>query len=146
MASGRQGRRLKGDSGSLTLMLAALFVALLALAGLVIDGGAKLDAASNATAIAQEAARAGADQVNQPTAYSSGSFVVNPALAVSAARQYLTSAGYTGAVTVTGNTTIRVVVRVRVRAQVLSLIGIDWLNSSGSATATLEVGVTGPRT
>jgi Flp pilus assembly protein TadG len=146
MTSGRQGRRVEGDSGSLTLMLAALFVALLALTGLVIDGGAKLDAASNATAIAQEAARAGAGQVNQPTAYSSGSFVVNPSLAVSAARQYLTRAGYNGAVTVTGNTTIRVVVRVRVRAQVLSLIGIDWLNSSGSATATLEVGVTGPRT
>ncbi|MGH3396795.1 MAG: pilus assembly protein TadG-related protein, partial [Streptosporangiaceae bacterium] len=57
------------ERGSLTLLLAVMFVALPALAGIVIDGGAKLTAAENATAIAQEAARAGAGMVSQPTAY-----------------------------------------------------------------------------
>ena len=44
-------------------MLLVLFVALVALAGVVIDGGAKLNQAENANAIAQEAARAGAGLV-----------------------------------------------------------------------------------
>ena len=48
------------DAGSLTLMLAVLMVALLALAGLVIDGGRKLNQSASAYAVAQEAARAGA--------------------------------------------------------------------------------------
>jgi Flp pilus assembly protein TadG len=144
MTTGPHGQRTDSERGALTLMLAAMFVALLALAGLVIDGGAKLNAAGNATAIAQEAARAGANQISQQTAYSSGAFVVNPQQAVSAASQYLAGAGYKGTVQVTGPTTIQVVVTVRVRAKVLSLIGIDWLTASGTATATLEAGVTGP--
>ena len=73
--------------GSLTLMLAVMFVALLALAGIVIDGGAKLNRAQNAAAIAQEAARAGAGLVNQANALASGSFTVDQAQALVAARR-----------------------------------------------------------
>jgi Flp pilus assembly protein TadG len=65
-------------------MLAALSVALIALAGIVIDGGVKLRAAENADAIAQEAARAGAGIVNQSTAYSTGTFVVDQSQATAA--------------------------------------------------------------
>ena len=67
------------SDGSITLMLVVLFVALIALAGIVIDGGAKLNQAENATAIAQEAARAGAGMVNQSQALSTGSFTVDQA-------------------------------------------------------------------
>ena len=84
--------RSASDSGSITLMLAVLFVALIALAGIVIDGGAKLNQAENATAIAQEAARAGAGMVNQGQALSTGSFTVDQAQAIAAAQQYLASA------------------------------------------------------
>src|SRR5260221_553044 len=60
---GRRAQRSPHDGdrerGTITLMLLVMFVALLALAGIVIDGGAKLDQAENANAIAQEAARAG---------------------------------------------------------------------------------------
>ncbi len=80
-----QRGRDRADRGSLTLMLAVLFVALLGLAGIVIDGGAKLTAAENAAAIAQEAARAGAGQVNQATAHENGSFVVDENQAIAAA-------------------------------------------------------------
>ena len=41
------------ERGSITLMLAAMFVGLLALFGIVVDGGTKLDAAQNADAVAQ---------------------------------------------------------------------------------------------
>ncbi|HXP22073.1 MAG TPA: pilus assembly protein TadG-related protein [Streptosporangiaceae bacterium] len=145
MTEDRRESQREGDRGSLTLMLAVLFIALLALAGLVIDGGAKLDAASNAAAVAQEAARAGAGQVDRPTAYSGGSFVVDQAQARSAALAYLATAGYQGTVA-TARRTIQVTVTVVVPTRVLSLIGISSFRVSESATATLVAGVTGPGT
>ncbi len=124
-------------------MLLALFVALVALAGIVIDGGAKLNQAENATAIAQEAARAGAGMVNQANAYATGSFTVDQGQAIAAAEQYLASAGYRGTVTPVGNDAIEVTVTVTGPTKVLSIIGIDSMTSTGSATASLVTGVTG---
>jgi len=134
------------ETGSLTLMLAVLMVALLALAGLVIDGGRKLNQSASAYAIAQEAARAGAGLVDRSAAYSSGTFRVDQAQAVAAARAYLASAGYTGTVSVDGARRIRVTVTVTEHTLVLSLIGINTMTSTGSAVAALVTGVTGPGT
>jgi Flp pilus assembly protein TadG len=139
----RRDSRVWSDSGSLTLMLAALMLALLALAGLVIDGGRKLDATQKAYAIAQEAARAGAGQVNTSAAYGSGTFKVDIPQALAAARSYIASTPYSGSVTVSGNS-IKVIVHVTERTEVLSLIGIPRFTSSGSAVASLVSGVTGP--
>ncbi len=132
------------ERGSLTLMLAVLMLALLALAGLVIDGGRKLSQAENAAAIAQEAARAGAGLVSRPAAYRSGTFQVDQAQAVAAARAYLARAGYRGTVSPDGTRMIRVSVTVTSRTTVLSLIGIDTMTSTGTAVASLVSGVTGP--
>lgn len=134
----------KGERGSITLMLLVLSLALIALAGIVMDGGAKLDQAENANAIAQEAARAGAGNVNQANAYASGSFTVDQAQAIAAARQYLASAGYRGTVSAPTPDTIQVTVTVTSPTRVLSIIGIDSMTSTGSATASLVTGVTGP--
>lgn len=139
--SGRGGDR---ERGSITLMLLVLFVGLIALAGIVIDGGAKLNQAENANAIAQEAARAGAGMVNPANAYSTGSFTVDQSQAVAAARQYLAAAGYHGTVTTVGTESIQVTVTVTAPTRVLSIIGIDSMSSTGSATASLVAGVTGP--
>jgi Flp pilus assembly protein TadG len=139
------GKRSAGDQGSITLMLLALFVALIALAGIVIDGGAKLNQAENATAIAQEAARAGAGMVNQANAYSTGTFTVDPAQAIAAAQQYLANAGYQGTVSQPAADSIQVTVTVTAPTRVLSIIGIDSMTSTGSATASLVTRVTGPR-
>jgi Flp pilus assembly protein TadG len=139
----------QAERGSLTLMLAVMFVSLVALAGIVIDGGAKLTAAENATSIAQEAARAGAGMVNQQTAYSSGSFVVDIGQAEAAANQYLATASTAG---VTGSSgpvpgqpnTIEVTVTITRPTKVLSILGITSMTVTGHATANLESGVTGP--
>jgi hypothetical protein len=125
-------------------MLLVLTLALIALAGIVIDGGAKLDQAENANAIAQEAARAGAGMVSQTNAYSSGSFTVDQAEAVAAAKEYLAAAHYQGQVTMTGPDTITVTVTVTAPTRVLSIIGINSMTSTGTATASLVTGVTGP--
>jgi Flp pilus assembly protein TadG len=134
------------DRGAITLMLLALMVMLLALAGIVIDGGAKLRAAANAAAIAQEAARAGAGVVNQSAAYSRGTFVINQPAAMAAARAYLASGRYTGTVAATGPRSIRVTVTVTQATRALSIIGITSMTSTGSAVARLVSGVTGPGT
>lgn len=132
------------DRGSLTLLLAVLMVALLALAGLVIDGGRKLNQSASAYAVAQEAARAGAGIVDRSAAYRSGTFRVDQGAALAAARSYLASAGYQGSVSADGTNRIRVSVSVTAHTLVLSLIGINTMTSTGSAVASLVSGVTGP--
>jgi hypothetical protein len=132
------------ERGSITLMLAAMFVGLLALFGIVVDGGTKLDAAQNADAVAQEAARAGAGRVSLSTAYTTGQFLVDQQQAVAAARAYLAGGGYSGTVVPQGRDSIRVSVTISKPTQVLSLIGINSVSATGSAVASLEAGVTGP--
>ena len=132
------------DRGGLSLMIVVLFVALVALAGIVVDGGAKLNADENAVALAQEAARAGATTVDQSAAYSSGTFVVDEQQAVSAASSYLAAAGQRQFVVVPhGNRAIWVSVTITEPTRFLSLIGIDSVTSTGTATASLVTGVTG---
>jgi hypothetical protein len=131
-------------SGSLSLMVVILFVALAALAGLVVDGGAKLAGDENAAAVAQEAARAGATNLDVSSAYASGTFEVDPQRAISAARAYLAQAGYRHyAVAATGLRTIRVSVTIAEPTSFLSLIGIRSFTCTGTATAALVTGVTG---
>ncbi len=135
-----------GERGSFSLMLVIMAVALLALAGLVVDGGGKLDEAENASAVAQEAARAGAGMVNQGKAYSTGAFTVDPGQAIAAAQAYLASvasAGYTGSVNASPES-IQVTVTVTQPTKILSIIGIDSMTVTRSATADLVTGVTGP--
>ncbi len=131
------------ERGTITLMLLVMFVALLALAGIVIDGGAKLNQAENANAIAQEAARAGAGMVSQAKALATGTFTVDQAQALAAAQQYLARAGYQGRAVPDGPDAIRVTVTVSAPTRVLSIIGIDSMRSTGSATASLVTSVTG---
>ncbi len=151
-ASGRGGAaegepmRDDGQHGGITLMLVVLFVGLVAMAGIVIDGGAKLTEFENAAAAAQEAARAGAGIVNPATAYQSGSFSVERQRAIAAARSYMAAAGYQGSVSLLGANSIRVTVSITRPTRALSFLGIDSITSTGTATADLVTGVTGPGT
>ena len=89
------------DRGSVTAYLLVTMVALFALAGLVLDGGAALAAHGRAADIAQQAARAGADALDETSLRSAtpAGFTANPAAARSAADRVLTAAGVTGDVT-----------------------------------------------
>jgi Flp pilus assembly protein TadG len=134
----------RDERGALTLFVAILFPAMLAFAGLVVDGGTKLDNYENASTYAQEAARAGAGQVNQSEAYSSSTFVVDQAEAITAAQAYLAAARVSGTVTPVGNNAIKVTVKITTPTKILSLVGIDTVTSQATATALLVSGVTGP--
>jgi Flp pilus assembly protein TadG len=134
----------RDERGALTLFLAILFPALLAFAGLVVDAGTKLDNYENAATYAQEAARAGAGLVDQSEAYSSATFVVDQAQAISAAQAYLAAAGASGTATAVGDDAIRVTVTITTPTRILSIIGIDTVTATSTATASLISGVTGP--
>lgn len=133
------------DQGSITLLVIVFFFALMVAAGLVVDGGAKLRAAREASAVAEEAARAGAGRVDRSRAYSQGGrFVVDRSAAVAAARTYLATSGNGGSVGVVDGQKIRVTVTIRKSTTLLPLIGIREVHVTKSATANLIQGVEEP--
>ncbi|MGV1006380.1 MAG: hypothetical protein ACOYEV_16800 [Candidatus Nanopelagicales bacterium] len=102
-ADGREPRRrLPGlscdDTGSVSLFLAVIMVAMFLMIGLVVDGGGKARAIAAADDVAASAANA-AGQAVDLAAYRSGGgdhVVADPATALASARRFLTAAGVDG--------------------------------------------------
>jgi Flp pilus assembly protein TadG len=132
------------ERGAMSLMVIVLFVALAALAGIVVDGGAKLTADENVAAAAQEAARAGATTVDVSGAYATGSFAVDQQRAIAAARAYLAGAGYHQfSVAAVGSRAIRVAVTITEPTRFLSMLGVRSFTCTATATAVLVTSVAG---
>lgn len=125
------------DAGMVTAFVVIFMLALLVMAGLVLDGGLALSAKVRAIDDAQAAARAGAQAINIPLYRSTGQFTLDPAEATTDAEQYLTEAGQIGTVTVNGDQ-VTVTITVSQPTQLLSLAGISHLTVSGTGTATAE--------
>ena len=134
------------DEGSISLLVVVFFLALLTAAGLVVDGGAKIRAARQASSVAEEAARAGAGQIDRDRAYTRGGrFVVNrTAAAAAAARTYLTNSGNDGSVTIVNGQKIRVTVTITKPTTLLAAIGVNEVTATKTATADLLQGVEQP--
>jgi len=96
----RLPRWARRDRGAMSLLMLVTVVGLFAIAGLVIDGGGKLQALSHAEGLAQEAARAGGQAIDTGKAISGDGIEVDRNAAVAAARSYLHDAGVTGTVDV----------------------------------------------
>lgn len=102
------------ERGAVSTFLAVIALALLMAAGLAIDGGRKVNALREASHLADNAARAGAQAVDLDTLRSTGELRLHHDQAVSHADQYLTALGHTATgVTVNGDT-ITVTVRLTV--------------------------------
>jgi len=127
------------ERGSLTLFAVVLALGLLAMAGLVIDGGAQLTAQRRANHLAEQAARAGAQAVDLGALRSSRP-TLDPVAARTAATRYLAAAGHRGQVSVDANT-ITVSVADRQPTAVLGLLGIHHLDVTGRGRARLLVGI-----
>ena len=125
----------------MSAFVVTITLALLALAGLCLDGGLALAAKVKANGHAEAAARAGAQALDLAQYRHSGQLRLVPAQAAADARGYLGSVGASGTVTVSGNT-----VTVRVTAsqptQLLGLIGVSRLHVHGEASAQPRRGVT----
>ncbi|NIL56962.1 hypothetical protein HCB18_08425 [Salinispora arenicola] len=129
----------------MTPFVVLLAVALLAVAGLVLDAGLAISAKVQALDTAQAAARAGAQQLDLYAYRTRGVTQLDTTRAASTARSWLASAGVDGDASATA-TTVTVTVRRTSHTQLLRIVGVQTLNVSASATATAVQGVTGPNT
>ena len=135
--------RTRGDSGQVTAFAVVFCVALLAVAGLVLDGGLALSAKVQALDAAQAAARAGAQQLDLVSYRSTGIAQLDPTRATDAARAWLATAGLDGEASAT-TTTVTVTVRRTSTTQLLHLVGVTELQVSATASATAVQGITEP--
>ena len=132
------------DAGSVTVFLAITVAGLLVLVGLVADGGAKLNATQRADGVAAEAARAGGQALDLPSAVRGTHLRVDRQGAVDAADAYLAATGESGTVTVGADgTTLEVTVRSTSPTAFLGLIGVNTLTVTGHGQARLVHGVIG---
>ncbi len=122
------------ERGTVSTFLAVIALALLMAAGLVIDGGRKVNALREASQLADNAARAGAQAVDVDTLRTTGNLGVDPDQAVLGVDEYLASVGYTATgITVSGDT-VTVTVELTVDP-VLLPIGPITVTATETATA-----------
>ena len=133
------GRLGDPESGTVTAFVVVFMLALVVMAGLVLDGGLALSAKVQAIDDAQAAARAGAQAIDVPLYRSTGEITLDPAQATSDAEGFLARAGRTGTASVTGDQ-VTVTVTIRQPTQILSVVGVDSFTETGSGSATAEQG------
>ena len=125
-----------GERGSVSIFIAVLGLAFLMVAGLAVDGGRKLGALSEARDIADNAARAGAQQIDIDAYHLTGIAYLDPEAANQAAADYLAAVGHTGSATVAGDT-ITVTVQLQVNTRFLP--GPWTVSATESATAVFGI-------
>lgn len=137
MTIGRRGaqRGRVADRGAVTVWIALISLAVLGSVLLVVDGGARMRAATKADTYAAEAARAASIAV---TPRSAGQ-TADARAATKAAQAYLASAGVGGTVTIAGPAAVVVTVTVPGRGPISG----GAFSVTRSATALLQVGVEG---
>ncbi|GAA4549584.1 TadG family pilus assembly protein [Pseudonocardia xishanensis] len=131
--------------GSMTVPGMLLALALTFSACLGIDGVRKAQQLADADAIAEEAARAGAQQVDI-TELRRGRLVLDGTRAVASAVQFAELAEATATAEVTPDGRVRVQVLLARPSFLLGLLGVETLTSSGSAESEpLMISSGGPR-
>jgi hypothetical protein len=128
-------RRLLGDDrGSASgWALGTMLVGLL-MTGLVFDGGAAMTTKASALTVAQQAARAGTDQLDLATLRTTGEVQLDPAAAERVAAGWLEQADVAGTVSATTEQ-VTVTVTATGSAVLLSVVGITSYELSATATA-----------
>ena len=126
----------RDDRGAVAIFTAVAGIALLAAIGLVVDGGAKIQAVQKAHNAASEAARSGVQELNGQATYGTG-ITLDKAQATRAARNYLAAAGVDGHASITGGNELTVTTTSTSSTVFLGLIGIHTV--SGDATETVRL-------
>jgi hypothetical protein len=126
-------RTARGSASIWAIMIVAGAFTLLL--GLVIDGGRVVDDRANASRVAAQAARAGADALSSASVRNGGD-AISVQAALTRARRYLTGAGMHGTVRVRART-VTVTVTGRSPTEILGIIGIGSfpIHETRSATA-----------
>ena len=127
-------RRGRGDAGTVTAFVASFTIALLAIAGRVVDGGYVLAARRAGFDEAEAAARAGAQAVDVDSLRRGGPVTVLPDEARQRALDYLARTGHQGTVDVEGDL-VTVHVRFEQPMVLLGLVGVPPATIDATGTA-----------
>jgi uncharacterized membrane protein len=127
------------ERGTISVFVVVVTVALIAVAGLVLDGGRLLAARREAQDIAANAARAGAQALDEEH-LRAGRTVIDPTAGATAVARYLVQTPATGTSSISGDAvTVRVQMPVRV---LLPLTGTSQRTVTSSQRARAVQGVT----
>lgn len=119
-------------------LMTILAVALMIVAGIVVDGDGKTRTVQQSLTVAQGAARAGTNAATG-NAVNGDAFTLSSAAAVRAADNYITAAGATGDARIVNNQVV-VTVEMKYVPKILSVIGIGPMPVHASASARLVDG------
>ena len=133
-------KRLTSQQGSLSAFVAVFCVALLAVSGLVVDGGRYLAQQQSALTEAEQAARIGADQLSV-TELRMGSVVLNSGRAIASAEEYMAQSGHPGVASVVGDQVIAQVSDYTIPTYVLGVIGVSHFEVGAKSSAQTVTGI-----
>lgn len=126
--------RLRTDEqGAVALYAAVMMLALMSSIGLVLVGGQKVAALREATNIADNAARAGAQLIDLDSVRSGAPLQLDANDAIAAANDYLSLVGHSGTPIVSGDT-ITVTVTISYNPVILPM-GVQTVTATESASA-----------
>ncbi|MEO9325873.1 pilus assembly protein TadG-related protein [Nocardioides sp. C4-1] len=128
-------RRRCGERGAISAFVVGITVTLLAVAGLVVDGGNALNARMQLADEVEQAARAGAQAIDQGALRNGGRVVINESQARARATSFLVQRGYTVTGFAIDGTSVTVSARDTVAAQLLTLVGVGDFTVNATATA-----------
>jgi hypothetical protein len=131
------------DAGMISAFVVAMMLGLFAVLGLGLDPGLALASKVQAIGQAQQAARAGAQQIDLTTYRTTGKLQLDPDAAVTAAQHFLGVEHAVGHVAVAGNT-VTVTITAHYRTQLWALIGVDTITVHATGSATPQRGITTP--
>jgi len=131
----RRPRPHRDERGTATAFVVGMAVVLLACAGLVVDGGTALNARMRLADDVEQAARAGAQEIDVATLRDSGDLVLDRGKAEERARVYLLGRGYTVGSVHADQDTVQVSATYQEPTRLLSLINVNSFTVEASATA-----------
>ena len=135
-------RHLATEDGSISIIIVLLMPAMFACAGLVWDGGRAITARQHAADLAEQAARAGVNDLNLSALRDHGSDTIDMPRAITDACHYVTvTAPGTSCTATATTTTVTVHVTTHTPTALLGLIGMSSLTTHGYATASAVRGV-----
>lgn len=127
-----QQRRWRNERGSVSLFAVVATIGAFLILGLVVDGGARIQALQRADGAAREAARQAGQAVQAAPAIRGQAVLADTAVGAAAARRYLAAAGVNGTVSVRGTT---IAVDTQMSYSPIFLAGLGPLGVRGHAEA-----------
>lgn len=127
----------RDERGSISIWVVTASFVMMVLVGLAVDLGGQVHAQQRARDVAAQAARAGGQEVQAAPAIEGRYLSIDTSAARTAAERYLAASDVDGTVSINGGDTITVNVTTTYTPTFLSLIGIDRLDVTGTATARL---------